>query len=683
MVANSERRFLTLPAVPPCDGVSPAALLQALIALGRDIKRCHQVLSFPTQRRIVREVVREVGVLLEFLEEVYDKDGAAAADLPDSAIVSLSEIYVAFQKIRHLVRDCGRRGARLWVLLKSYWVSSEFHVLVRSVATALDVLPLAAIDAPAEVKESVRLVADQAWRVNVTNDPADDLVSKGLRSILAQFEREIVPDRDSMERILNHLQIRNWTECDKEILFLEEELGAALSADDGLGEISLLSGLRGFAQYARSVVFEVKDSRGTDSLDCNSEERIPNHLNLEEFRCPISLEFMKDPVTVSTGQTYDRSSITKWLAAGHRTCPVTGAPLLTTDFVPNSNLQKLIRQLFREDKMRTGDAVDDGRRQFSKNLLPGIPAAVGAIKQLCGFLVNKLSSGSEDEKIKAVLEIRLLSKTNVFERGCLVEAGVAPWLLDLHYSPKSPLQDAATTAVLNLSKHPMGRKAIFEYRSLSPVLHALTKGLRSEARQNAAATIFYLSSVEEYRKAIGETSEVIPALVGLLKKGTVRGKKNAAVALIRLLYYPGNLPKVLAAGAIPELVDLLSSDREDLVGDCLAVLAALAEQPQGAYEILQSSAVPSLVRILLSHSSLTGKEYCLSVLQHLCTAGGATVVTLLERVPSLVPVLRVVVSEGSSRASKRASSLIRLLRQDRASPAVHPAGAQREGAVPA
>ncbi|CAA6670652.1 unnamed protein product [Spirodela intermedia] len=665
MVANSERRFLTLPAVPPCDGVSPGALLQALVALGRGIKRCHRVLSFPTQRRIVREVVREVGVLLEFFEEVYDRDGGTAVDLPDSAIVSLSEIYVAFQKIRHLVRDCGRRGARLWVLLKSDSVSSEFRVLVRSVATALDVLPLAAIDVPVEVKESVRLVADQAWRVNFANDPADDLVSKGLRSILAQFEKEIPPDRGSMQRILNHLQIRSWTDCDKEILFLEEELGAALSVDGGLVEISLLSGLRGFVLYARSVVFEAKDSRGADSLDCIFEERIPNHLNLEEFRCPITLELMKDPVTVSTGQTYDRSSITKWLAAGNRTCPVTGAPLQTTDFVPNSTLQKLIRQLFQEDKMRTGDSVDDGRRQFSKNLLPGIPAAAGAIKQLCGFLVNKLSSGSEDEKIKAVLEIRLLSKTNVFERGCLVEAGAAPWLLDLHYSPNSSLQDGATTAVLNLSKHPMGRKAVFE----------------SEARQNAAATIFYLSSVEEYRKAIGETSEVIPALVGLLKKGSVRGKKNAAVALIRLLYYPGNHPKVLAAGAISELVDLLSSDREDLVGDCLAVLAALAEQPEGAYEILQSSAVHSLVRILISHSYPTGKEYCLSVLQHLCTAGGAKVVTLLEKVPSLVPVLRVVISEGSSRASKRASSLIRLLRQDRACPAVLPPAAQREDAV--
>ncbi|CAN1158387.1 U-box domain-containing protein 26 [Linum perenne] len=39
--------------------------------------------------------------------------------------------------------------------------------------------------------------------------------------------------------------------------------------------------------------------------------QIPYH-----FRCPISLELMRDPVTVSTGQTYDRSSIESWIATG-------------------------------------------------------------------------------------------------------------------------------------------------------------------------------------------------------------------------------------------------------------------------------------------------------------------------------------------------------------------------------
>ncbi|KAK9059973.1 hypothetical protein SSX86_020677 [Deinandra increscens subsp. villosa] len=69
-------------------------------------------------------------------------------------------------------------------------------------------------------------------------------------------------------------------------------------------------------------------------------ENIPHH-----FICPISLQIMKDPVTVATGITYDRDSIQRWQS--HRqnnTCPVTNQPLPTAaDFTPNHNLRRLIQ----------------------------------------------------------------------------------------------------------------------------------------------------------------------------------------------------------------------------------------------------------------------------------------------------------------------------------------------------
>lgn len=61
------------------------------------------------------------------------------------------------------------------------------------------------------------------------------------------------------------------------------------------------------------------------------------------FRCPISLDVMKSPVSLCTGMTYDRSSIQRWLDGGNNTCPATMQVLQTKDFVPNHNLQRLIR----------------------------------------------------------------------------------------------------------------------------------------------------------------------------------------------------------------------------------------------------------------------------------------------------------------------------------------------------
>ncbi|KAK7350867.1 hypothetical protein VNO77_09888 [Canavalia gladiata] len=61
------------------------------------------------------------------------------------------------------------------------------------------------------------------------------------------------------------------------------------------------------------------------------------------FRCPISLDVMKSPVSLCTGVTYDRSSIQRWLNTGNNTCPATMQVLQTKELVPNRTLQRLIQ----------------------------------------------------------------------------------------------------------------------------------------------------------------------------------------------------------------------------------------------------------------------------------------------------------------------------------------------------
>ncbi|CAK7324873.1 unnamed protein product [Dovyalis caffra] len=65
---------------------------------------------------------------------------------------------------------------------------------------------------------------------------------------------------------------------------------------------------------------------------------IPN-----QFLCPISLDLMKDPVTLSSGMTYDRESIERWLEGGNFTCPVTNQVLRSFDQIPNHSLRKMIQ----------------------------------------------------------------------------------------------------------------------------------------------------------------------------------------------------------------------------------------------------------------------------------------------------------------------------------------------------
>ncbi|KAL0425491.1 UNVERIFIED_CONTAM: E3 ubiquitin-protein ligase PUB23 [Sesamum radiatum] len=63
----------------------------------------------------------------------------------------------------------------------------------------------------------------------------------------------------------------------------------------------------------------------------------------QDFRCPISMELMRDPVTISTGVTYERRNIERWFHTyKKRTCPATMQSIESLEMTPNHTLKRLI-----------------------------------------------------------------------------------------------------------------------------------------------------------------------------------------------------------------------------------------------------------------------------------------------------------------------------------------------------
>jgi hypothetical protein len=164
------RRAFATPAVYPCEAIAPAPLLASLVALAADVAGLGgDAAAFPSLRRAAGEVVRIAGLVLAFLEAAEEVPGAS-----DAVLLGLSELHVALQKIRFLLTDLDRRGARLWVLMNAEYVTSELRVALRSMATAVDVLtPHDAWDD--ETQELAALISEQAWRAAVMRpEPEDD-----------------------------------------------------------------------------------------------------------------------------------------------------------------------------------------------------------------------------------------------------------------------------------------------------------------------------------------------------------------------------------------------------------------------------------------------------------------------------------------------------------------------------
>lgn len=64
----------------------------------------------------------------------------------------------------------------------------------------------------------------------------------------------------------------------------------------------------------------------------------------QELLCPITQEFMREPVVASDGYSYEKSAILKWISTGNTTSPMTNEPLTDLNLVPNKTLSLLIRK---------------------------------------------------------------------------------------------------------------------------------------------------------------------------------------------------------------------------------------------------------------------------------------------------------------------------------------------------
>jgi hypothetical protein len=545
----------------------------------------------------------------------------------------------------------------------------------------MDVLPPDVFGASVDARDLARLVSEQAWRADVRPDADDGRAARSVRSMLAKFKSRAAPHAEDARMVLGRVGVTSWWDCTEEVAFLEAELLERL--EDGRendNDLVLLSGLMAFLVYCRVVLFDQVD---TKKAHASAPEPMTAWTTSQEaLLCPITLELMTDPVTVATGQTYDRTSIKRWVKSGCGTCPVTGEKLRNAQFVPNVAVRGIVEQLL----LRNGTSLHEHpsskhRSAVDKTAAAFGPAAAGGVRLAVGCLVARLSSGTPEEQKKAAYEVRKLAKRNVFHRACLVEADAVPWLLHLLSSTDASVQDNAVASLLNLSKHTAGRRALVEAGGLSLIVDAVNVAAKVEAQQNAAAILFYLSSNGDYCKEIGRIPEAIPTLVHLMREGTYRGRKNALVSLYGVLQGAATVGKAVSAGGVAVLANLLSSDREDIVNDSIALLSRIAEQQAGATAILASSElVTSVVDFLGASSSRSGKDHCVSLLASLCRHGGDKVVSLMGKMPGLMPALYALMADGGPVAGKKARWLINEIhrvyeqRQPPLQPVAPPAG---------
>lgn len=381
--------------------------------------------------------------------------------------------------------------------------------------------------------------------------------------------------------------------------------------------------------------------------------QIPYH-----FRCPISLELMSDPVTVSTGQTYDRPSIESWVATGNTTCPVTRVPLSDFTLIPNHTLRRLIQDWCVANRSFGVERIPTPKQ-------PADPALVRS-------LLTQASSGSNlyQSRLAAVRRLRGLARDSEKNRSVIASHNARETLLSIVFSNVNSdsieltHESLALLVMFQLSESECF-SVVTEPDRIGYLVHLLFHH-SIEVRVNSAALIEIVvvgTRSPEHRSQISNEDDIFEGIVAILKTSNAypRALKVGIKALFALCLVKQTRHKAVSAGAVDALIDRLADFEKCDAERALATIELLCRIPAGcAAFAAHALTIPLLVKIILKVSD-RATEYAAGALLSLCSvseqlqrdAAAAGVLTQL---------LLLVQSECTDRAKRKAQMLLKLLR---------------------
>ncbi|KAK7247583.1 hypothetical protein RIF29_42468 [Crotalaria pallida] len=382
------------------------------------------------------------------------------------------------------------------------------------------------------------------------------------------------------------------------------------------------------------------------------------------FRCPISLDLFEDPVTLCTGQTYDRSSIEKWLSAGNLTCPVTMQKLHDPSIVPNHTLRHLIRQW-----LQIGPQFDPGNSPTTT--IESLAAIKGTLESHEGALEDKVPAL---EKIEVLLSDEYCS----FEKSCFLQLGFLPLLLELVFGTseaqvsKTHMEfiELALCCILKLLRlgtlEPLNM--IQDESKLASFLLLFEKGTNSVKTSlchliESAAKAF---QTEELCCILGNNHKLVHEIVQLVHQNC-EVSEDAIKVISALCSLQGNIESLVREGAMDGIITYISSSGCERTQKNLAPLAMSIMEKlmvlESAKEALVNhpNGIKTLVKMVFRVSDQECSESAVEILLIVCgDSAGAREEAIKAGI--LTQLLLLLQSQCGTATKSKARILLKLLR---------------------
>ncbi|KZV29383.1 U-box domain-containing protein 30-like [Dorcoceras hygrometricum] len=375
-------------------------------------------------------------------------------------------------------------------------------------------------------------------------------------------------------------------------------------------------------------------------------KKMIEELNLPEipsvFICPISLETMQDPVTLCTGQTYERNNILKWFSLGHFTCPTTMQELWDDTVTPNSTLYHLIYTWFSQKYVQLKKRSEDAQGRASELLI--------TLKKVKGQI-----------RIQTLKELRQVVGSHSTARKTIIDEGGVTLLLSLLGPFTSYAVGSEVIAILvNLNLSSDSKSNLMQPAKVSSVVDILNEG-SIETKLNCIRLIETLMEEKDFRAETISSHSLLVALMRLVRDRKQRNGHLPALGLLKLICTHKQVRSLIVSiGAVPQLVEMIHFLNPECLELALFVLDSLSSVPEGREALKDcSNTIPTMVKLLMRISE-NCTLHALSILWSVCKLSPEECSLVAVDAGLAAKLLLVIQSGCNAELKQRAAELLKL-----------------------
>ncbi|XP_044474479.1 U-box domain-containing protein 30-like [Mangifera indica] len=360
------------------------------------------------------------------------------------------------------------------------------------------------------------------------------------------------------------------------------------------------------------------------------------------FICPISLDPMLEPVTLCTGQTYERSNILKWFSLGHYTCPTTMQELWDDSVTPNKTLQQLIYAWFSRKYASMKKKSEDVQGRTVE-------------------ILETLKKVKGQARVQALKELRqLVAVHSTAKKAVVVNNGVSLISLLLGPFTTHAVGSEVIGILVNLDLDVESKKNLMPPAKISLMVDMLNEGT-IETKVNCTRLIEVLMEANDHGS---EKMSSLSLLVGLLRLVKDKRHQNGVLAGLGLLKticsYDSVRNSLVSIGAVPLLVEILPSLSNECLEFALYVLEVLSTVPEGGLALKDCpNTIPNLVKLLMRVSE-NCTQFALSILWTVCKLAPDECALLAVDAGLAAKLLLVIQSSCSPVLKQRSAELLKL-----------------------